>query len=190
MLPLVRYVSPVRQRGGLPPVRVLLHRIHDTADFAKRVRILRNLVAASQDEIRPENFGKLAADVWAVIVDGDLTAVTAFNTAQIEDETLKQDFLAAHPELTSTVQELEDHDVLRGSLMVFELDAGRLPGHASRFAALMANSDLWTPLTGHCSPRTTTHGPTTRRTPTSASSAHHRWRTAGASSSPERPEAA
>lgn len=127
---------------------VLLHRIHDTVDFATRVRILRNLVAASQDEIRPENLGKLAADVQAVIVNGDLTAVTAFNTAQIEDEKLKQDFLAAHPELTPTVQELEDHDVLRGSLMVFDLDAERLPGHASRFAALMANPELWTPLTG------------------------------------------
>lgn len=127
---------------------VLLHRIHNTADFSKRVRILRNLLAASQDEIRPENLGKLAADVWAVIVDGDLTAVTAFNTAQLEDEKLKQDFLDDNPELTTTVHELEDHDVLRGSLMVFDLDAERLPGHASRFAALMANSDLWTALTG------------------------------------------
>jgi hypothetical protein len=126
----------------------LLNRIHDSVDFAMRMRILRNLVAASQDEIRPENLGKLAADVHAVIVNGDLTAVTAFNTAQLEDEALKQDFVTAHPELRSAVQDLEDHDILRGSLMVFELDAERLPDHASRFAALMANSELWTPLTG------------------------------------------
>jgi hypothetical protein len=126
----------------------LLHRIHDTDDFATRVRILRNLVVASQDEIRPENLGKLAADVRVIIVNGDLTAVTTFNTAQVEDETLKQDFVTAHPELRSTVQNLEDHDILRGSLMVFELDAERLPDHASRFAALMANSELWTLLTG------------------------------------------
>lgn len=127
---------------------VLLHRIHDTVDFATRARILRNLLAASQDEIRPENLGKLAADVQAVIVDGDLTAVTAFNTAQIEDEKLKQDFLAVHPQLTAMVHDLEDHDILRGSLMVFNLDAERLPDHASRFAALMANPELWMPLTG------------------------------------------
>lgn len=130
---------------------VLLHRINQTEDFPRRLRVLRNLLEASGNELRLENMPALIRSVKSLVLSNvleeALAALSTFNEAQIEDERDKATFLKGHPELTEVVFELEDHRLLRGSLVAFALDADRLPARAACFKLLMAEERLWPALT-------------------------------------------
>lgn len=94
------------------------------ADFAQRVRTVRNLIFASDNEIRLDNFVALLDETSEVIRTGDLTKIQTYNKRQIEQEICKADFLARHhdqPGLREILHRLEDHDLLRGCLAVFDL---------------------------------------------------------------------
>ena len=125
---------------------VLLHLIEHTAEFPRRVRILRNLIEASTDELRPERMPKLLVDVQRIVRDGALDQVETLNQAQVDDERQKDAFLIAHPTLTHAVFALEDHELLHGSLGAFELDATAFEPRAAVFSNLMANPEIWSDL--------------------------------------------
>lgn len=127
---------------------ILLHRINQTPDLPRRLRIVRNLVEASGDERRPERLVRQVADVERVIVDGNLSDVTGLNQVQRVDEEEKRAFLAKHPDLEPVVHRLEDHDLLRGSLVAFELDAARLEHRANAFGQVFAMGESLLPLSG------------------------------------------
>ena len=132
---------------------VLLHRIHKTeaGQFSRRLRVLRNLLEASTNELRLENMPNLVGAVKSLVLTGTFEAavaeLSAFNEAQIEDERLKAEFLAAHPDLVEVVFRLEDHHLLRGSLVAFDLDADRLAARSRCFEQVMADRQLWPTLT-------------------------------------------
>ena len=67
--------------------------------FSNRLRILRNLIEASGDEIRREVMPELLADVVQIIAHGDLQKVKAFNQVQVENELRKAEMLEAAPAL-------------------------------------------------------------------------------------------
>jgi hypothetical protein len=125
---------------------VVLHLIEDTDDFPRRARILRNLIEASSDELRPAQMPKIIEDVHRVIRDGQIEAVAALNQAQVADERLKAAFLETNPQLQGALFRLEDHEFLHGSLGAFELDPATFEGRASLFHRLMADPDLWPDL--------------------------------------------
>jgi hypothetical protein len=127
---------------------VILHRIHGTEDFPRRLRVLRNLLEASVNELREARMPALVADVARIVVDGSLDGVTAFNQAQVADERLKTSLLARHPHLTGALYRLEDQPVLRGCVAAFELDADTFRHQAHAFCRLMADPDMWPALTG------------------------------------------
>lgn len=127
---------------------VLLHLIEDTSDFPLRVRVLRNLVEASTDELRIDRMPKILDDVHHVIRSGAIDHVSSLNQAQADDEIAKASFLEANPELRKATHALEDHELLRGSIGAFELDATTLEGRASAFHLLMSQPDLWPDLLG------------------------------------------
>jgi hypothetical protein len=127
---------------------VLLHLIEDTSDLPRRVRVLRNLVEASTDELRIDRMPKILDDVHHVIGTGAIGDVSSLNQAQADDEIAKADFLAAHPDLTTATHALEDHPLLRGSIGAFELDAEALSTRASAFHQLMSDTDSWPDLLG------------------------------------------
>ncbi len=127
---------------------VLLHRIHHSDSFPRRLRIVRNLIEASENEIRLERLPRLAADVRRVIIDGDLQGVEAFNQAQLEEEIYKQGFLLEHPDLAETVFRLEDHELLRGSTMAFEMEADTLQHRVDAFERAFATPAHYLALTG------------------------------------------
>lgn len=129
---------------------VLLYRIEEinSPEVTQRLRIVRNLVEASGDERRPERLVMQVADIKRVIIDGDLAGVKGFNQVQRGDEEEKRAFLTEHPVLEPIVHRLEDHDLLRGSLVAFDLDAVRLEPRARAFERLFAIGDSLLPLTG------------------------------------------
>jgi hypothetical protein len=135
---------------------VLVHRVRipPEAAFPKRLRILRNLVEASSDEIRVgerNNMPKLLADVRALIIDGDLQQLATFNQAQVENEKAKAAMLDAAPTLEADLHALEDHDLLRGGLTAFDLDHQHFAARAKAFLQLRSATDEqnpWRPLTG------------------------------------------
>lgn len=126
----------------------LLHLIEETVDFPRRVRILRNLIAASDNEIRPLAMSVLVQDVEAVARDGDLNALRGFNSSQIDDEKLKAAFLEENPECAEALFRLEDHNLLRGNLSSFEFDGDTFIHRAEAFEAAFRDPSLWQPLKG------------------------------------------
>jgi hypothetical protein len=127
---------------------VLLNRAYSSDDFPRRLRVLRNLIEASESEFRPHRLPALVADVQRIIVDGSLEEMKGFNKAQVEDEQAKEAFLDEHPELAPALSRLEDHSLLRGSLQAFELDPDGLEGRVTAFELLMAETTRWRDVTG------------------------------------------
>jgi hypothetical protein len=128
---------------------VLLHLSNETDDFTRRIRTLRNLLAASaEDEVRRPNMPGLLKDVEALIVTGDLDSVSTLSTNQVEDERDKAEFLAAHPDLAQTVFRLEDHPILRGTLSSFELTVDNFQQRADAFETAFSDPEQWLNLTG------------------------------------------
>lgn len=121
---------------------VLLHQIHRTEDFARRLRALRNLVEASSNELRLENMTALLADVWRIVVVGTLEDVSGFNQAQVADERLKAELLARSPGLERSLFHLEDHPELRGCLAAFDFDEAMFERRAGVFHQLFVPAYL------------------------------------------------
>ncbi|QCP47880.1 DUF262 domain-containing protein [Trinickia violacea] len=132
---------------------ILIHRIHRTEEFPKRIRILRNLVEASEDEIRAgerNNMPKLLDETSAVIVHGDLEQVATFNQVQVEHEQLKAQMLQAVRGLEADLHAVEDHDLMRGGLTVFDLAPQHFGQRAKAFLAIFdksAHPQQWKTLT-------------------------------------------
>jgi hypothetical protein len=98
-------------------------------NFNQRLRTARNLIFASTNEIRVDNFPALLYETADLIHNGDLAKVQTYNTRQIDEERRKADFLARNPDhsgLRETLQRLEDHDLLRGCLAAFDLNVDAL----------------------------------------------------------------
>lgn len=125
----------------------LVHRIDKTKDFTARFRTLRNLLAASDNELRRDAMPSLVADVETLITTGAIPQPTAFNTNQAEEELAKAALVAADPDVETALHRLEDHPLIRGALRAFDLD-NALPSRAAAFETLFADPDLWIDLTG------------------------------------------
>lgn len=127
----------------------LLHAIEKTEDFPRRIRVLRNLLAASaEDEVRRPNMPGLLKDVEAIIRGGDLNGVTKLSANQVQDERVKRELLIAHPDLTASIYRLEDHPILRGSLASFDLDAEMLQSRATAFEKAFSDPKDWLIVAG------------------------------------------
>ena len=126
---------------------VLLNRLDETEEFPRRLRMLRNLIEASGNEIRAERMPALLEDVRRLIVEGALSHVSSFNRAQVADEQLKIKLLNEDPTLERALFHLEDHTLLRGSLASFELDAS-LFKRARAFHELFDDANLLPVING------------------------------------------
>lgn len=127
---------------------VLVHLRTRTEDFPRRLRILANLIAASEDEIRRSSMPALLADAEQIVISGDLDKVASFSRNQVDDEVLKQQFVIDHPDLTDAVRRLEDHPILRGTLSCFALDRETFQQRAQAFEPAFSNPERWSALTG------------------------------------------
>lgn len=124
---------------------VLLYLIHESEDFPRRVRRLRNLVGRSDPPSTA--MPGLVESVERLILDGDLDAVS-FNRTQVQEEKAKDEFLERHPELSAILFRLEDHRLLRGTLRVFDLDPAKFAPRADAFEAAFADNANLLEITG------------------------------------------
>lgn len=107
-------------------------------DIQPRLRLLRNLIEASEDEIRAgerNNMPSLLGEVEKIMAGKPLTDIRTFNQVQVTNEQAKQAFVAAHPMLQDALHRLEDHALLRGGLTVFDLDPAQSAATFERRAA-------------------------------------------------------
>ncbi len=130
----------------------LIHQVVDD-DFFKRLRVLRNLIIASNDEIRVPNMPKLLIEAEQIVLHGDLRQVNTFNQVQVSNELAKADLLETHASLAIDLYRLEDHDLLRGGLTAFDLDPVRFQQRAQTFIKLFdktvyLNNAPWKMLSG------------------------------------------
>lgn len=124
---------------------MLIHRQHETPDFARRLRTLRNLIDLADDEVREARMPDLVPGVERLIRDGSLDDLRGFNPDRIRDEKEKQAY--ARSDLEPVIQRLEDHPLLRGRIFAFDLDPATLPSRAAAFPKV-ADPEQWSLLTG------------------------------------------
>lgn len=118
-------------------------------DFARRIRIINNLVQNSEDEISDSEhrtsgnrMPAILRQVEKIVLTGiiDKTIDKSLNTSQIEEEILKVEWLKEHPELKESLFILEDHELLQGQISIVGTEH---PEYFERFASLFScNWDL------------------------------------------------
>lgn len=92
----------------------LLHQRDVSEDeFRHRIRIVNNLVKNSSNEIRSDNMNVLLQHVKTIILKGEILT-GGFQTTQVEEELVKQEWIKSNPEMAETLFRLEDHKYLNG----------------------------------------------------------------------------
>ena len=110
------------------------------SDFARRIRIVRNLVWNSTDEIRLERMKNLLEEVEEIVINASLTEESnGFNIRQKREEIEKIDWCNKNPNLTEKLFELEDHWTLCGCIAAVGLSN---PENFDSFRALFDNDLL------------------------------------------------
>jgi hypothetical protein len=98
-----------------------------------KFRLLRNIFASSEDQLRNEYLSTfLYADVESIIEQDQFSDNTKLSKRQFEEERMKNLLISNHPDLTDTVYKLEDHTLVRGNIALFEFDTS-LAVYAEQF---------------------------------------------------------
>ncbi|MCC4212958.1 GmrSD restriction endonuclease domain-containing protein [Leeuwenhoekiella parthenopeia] len=115
-----------KDRGFSLPEQLLLHsylfqNIHQTEDFERKLRIVRNLVVNSEFELRRETLVESITELETFLLSFDFDALKRFKTDQIQEEKEKEAFYQTQ-EALDTFYRLEDSDIFRGNISIFEFD--------------------------------------------------------------------
>jgi len=93
--------------------------------FTRRLRIVINLIKASEFELRDDRMNALLAQTEEIIEDGKIIIADgrlSFNSAQLLEESEKKVWVETHPDKAETLYYLEDHHLLNGGISVVGLD--------------------------------------------------------------------
>lgn len=94
-------------------------------DFAKRLRIVNNMIKCSEYELREDRMTDLLEQTKEVILEGKLKIVenrNAFNVFQVQEEIDKIEWRKKNTSKELLLQKLEDHPLLEGRVSVIGLD--------------------------------------------------------------------
>ncbi len=95
-------------------------------DFRKRIRIVRNLIWNSTDEIRDERMKTLLSEAETITLTGEIPIAEkgdlGFNVRQKEEERNKIEWLKTNSQLEDELFHLEDHTLLKGCIAVVDLN--------------------------------------------------------------------
>ena len=108
--------------------------------FQRRIRIIRNLIWNSSDEIRDDRMKTLLSESESIMLTGIIPETESgelgYNVKQKEEERNKIDWLALNPALENELFQLEDHSLLKGCVSVVDLNR---PGNFKKFRLLFDN---------------------------------------------------
>jgi hypothetical protein len=95
-------------------------------EFRKRIRIIRNLIWNSADEIRDERMQNLLSESENIILTGEIPIAEkgdlGFNVRQKEEERNKIVWLKTNSQFEDELFHLEDHTLLKGCIAVVDLN--------------------------------------------------------------------
>lgn len=115
-----------------------------SVQFIERIRIIRNLVTNSVDEIRKDRLTALISDVESIMNRCEISLKTlGFNELQKDEEIEKIEWRQNNPTLIEDLNQLEDHYLLRGSISIIGLsEAEKFTERTKKFFGLFnENSD-------------------------------------------------
>ena len=98
------------------------------SDFKRRIRIVKNLIQNSRDEISdrqdrnrmPAILKQTEAIILTGVINDDIGP--SFNAHQIKEEKGKIKHLESNPDMAGVMFELEDHDLLKGQISIVGID--------------------------------------------------------------------
>jgi len=94
--------------------------------FRRRIRIIRNLIWNSNDEIRDERMHTLLSECKTITLSGEIPVFekgdAGFNVRQKEEERHKIEWLKSNSEMEKALFHLEDHPLLKGCIAIIGLD--------------------------------------------------------------------
>lgn len=95
-------------------------------DFRKRIRIIRNLIWNSPDEIRDERMKTLLSESEIIMLTSEIPISErgdlGYNVKQKEEERNKVKWLEANSKMEDELFHLEDHSLLRGCIAIVDLN--------------------------------------------------------------------
>lgn len=96
------------------------------AQFCRRVRIIRNLIWNSTDEIRDDRMKTLLNESETIILSGEIpiseSGEFGYNVRQKEEERKKIEWLVDNAENEDELYHLEDHSLLKGCISIVDLN--------------------------------------------------------------------
>ncbi len=91
--------------------------------FARRIRIITNLIKQSEYELREDNMPNLLRQTEYILTHGDVEeGYLSFNANQLAEEHEKAAWLQTHADKADTLCRLENHPLLQGAIRVIGLD--------------------------------------------------------------------
>jgi len=100
----------------------IVHLLKKTSDFHRVARIVRNLVANSEYELRDKTIGLSFSEIEAFVQSFDFKQLDHFKSDQIKEEEEKYHFINLSISVAEHIYKLEDSDILRGCISLFDLD--------------------------------------------------------------------
>ncbi len=136
------------------PEQLLLHAsftqlINKSKDFENRIRIIRNLAVNSENELRETILGNSFDEIEHFIINGDLNIFSNFKTDQIDEENRKEEFLKQYVIDTNILRQLEDSDILRGSISLLPLN-DNFRNRAKKFLELLDEDEVISDFGNKC----------------------------------------
>lgn len=109
--------------------------------FRERIRIIRNLINNSSDEIREKRLPALLSDTNKIIKEGFIeTKTTGYNDNQKNEEITKQLWREKNAQLIDDLNHLEDHFLLQGAVSIVGIEEPDMfANRAFRFRELFSH---------------------------------------------------
>lgn len=107
------------------------------AQFSRRLRIVNNMIKASEFELREDRMGALLEQTEEVIIGGCINILegrNSFNSMQMQEELEKEKWLENNSEKAPLLYSLEDHPLLNGGITVVGVD--KIDIYKDRFYSL------------------------------------------------------
>ena len=100
----------------------LIHVSNDSKNFISNIRVTRNLVANSENELRGNILGRSFQEIENLVLNGSLIKLEHFKTDQIKEEREKKELISSSAVSEEIIKKLEDSDIFRGSISLFEFN--------------------------------------------------------------------